>query len=336
MGTASNNQNQYRKIVRYISGDMILPEKVWFEWIIARDSKTKGLIKEMRNDWNTTGNFLNRTNVNANKAWSNLYSRLAQENLLPEKETANSRFPLQTALKYAAAILLVLVLTGIGGYKYFNPKLITLENSTNQNTLISTLPDGSTIYLESSSTFSYPVRFVGRERSVELNGEAFFEVTKNPHRPFTINTKAASVKVLGTSFNLKSSSTVNFELNVVEGKVGINLNSNPQENIIALAGDRVIAHNDKLIKENAAITRNAKKSMVRLQFQDERLENIINVINKTYGSNLHLNGINLKEKRISVTFENDISSIVNILSVSFNLELSQQPNGATILTEKNE
>lgn len=336
METLSNYSNKYSRIVRYISGNMTKLEKVWFELIIAKDSEMKELVNEMKKDWNTTGEFLNQKNINPNKAWSNLYQRLENENLIPSTKEATISFIPQAYIKYAAIILLISIIGGVGGYKYFNPRQILLANTTNQNTLITTLPDGTTIYLAQNSTLAYPKRFVRGPRNVKLDGEAFFEVTKNPSKPFIIDTKAASVRVLGTSFNLKSTDSKSFELNVVEGKVGVNLNSKPNEKIIAIAGDRVLANNEALVKEHLSKVSTTKSTMIRLQFQDEQFENIIKVINKTYGSSIQLAGSALKERRISVTFENDISSIVNILSVSFNLELNRQPDSTIILSEKHE
>lgn len=336
METISNNSNVHLKITRYISGEMTIIEKFWFERVIAGNSEIKRLVAEMKNDWDNTGEYLNKKGVNPNKAWSNLYQRLEQEQLLPEKNIETIRFTPRAYLKYAAVFAFAIILTGIGGYKYFNPELITMANNTNQNTIIATLPDGTSIYLAQNSALTYPKRFVGSKRNVKLNGEAFFEVAKNPNKPFIIDTKAALVKVLGTSFNLKSTNTETFELKVVEGKVGVNLNNDPKENIIAIAGDRVLAYNKKLIKDRIIEIKTTKNTMIRLQFQDENFENIINVINRNYGSNLKITGNELKNRKISVTFENDISSIVNILSVSFNLELIRLPDNTIILKEKHE
>ncbi|HPV57031.1 MAG TPA: FecR family protein [Tenuifilaceae bacterium] len=274
-------------------------------------------------------------NINTSKAWSKLYQRLENDNLLSANEESTIvRFKPQVYLKYAAVVLFAVVISGIGGYKYFNPELVALANNSNQNTVITTLPDGTTIYLAQNSTITYAKRFVGKSRNVKLEGEAFFDVAKDPEKPFVIETKAASVKVLGTSFNLKSTNSTNFELSVVEGKVGVNLNSNKNENVVAIAGDKVMTKDNKLIRERVLSFKTTKSSMVRLQFQDESLSSIINVINKTYGSSLQLSGESLKNKKISVTFENDISSIVNILSVSFNLELTHQLDSTIILKEK--
>lgn len=68
-----------------------------------------------------------------------------------------------------------------------------------------TLPDGTQVYLNSSSTLSYPTRFTGNSRQVTLRGEAYFEVAKNPKMPFLVNVRdQQQIEVLGTHFNVKA------------------------------------------------------------------------------------------------------------------------------------
>jgi len=64
------------------------------------------------------------------------------------------------------------------------------------------LPDGTKVWLNSATTLTYPVAFTGKERTVSLTGEAYFEVTKNKSMPFRVNTKGTSVLVTGTTFNV--------------------------------------------------------------------------------------------------------------------------------------
>lgn len=86
-----------------------------------------------------------------------------------------------------------------------------------------TLPDGSTVWLNAASSLRFPVAFERRERVVEITGEAFFDITRDEHRPFTVRTdKGMEVRVLGTSFNVnvygdEPSQTVT----VVSGKVSV-------------------------------------------------------------------------------------------------------------------
>ena len=65
-----------------------------------------------------------------------------------------------------------------------------------------TLPDGSKVWLNNASSLRYPVAFVGKERMVELSGEAYFEITKNSNQPFKVKVGNMLVDVLGTSFNV--------------------------------------------------------------------------------------------------------------------------------------
>ncbi len=64
------------------------------------------------------------------------------------------------------------------------------------------LPDGSRVWLNASSSITYPTAFTGKERVVELAGEAYFEVAKNTAMPFTVKMNGMNVNVLGTHFNV--------------------------------------------------------------------------------------------------------------------------------------
>ncbi|SDF40165.1 FecR family protein [Mucilaginibacter pineti] len=64
------------------------------------------------------------------------------------------------------------------------------------------LPDGTRVWLNAASSLKFPTAFVGNQRNVELNGEAYFEVAKNAAKPFNVKVNAMNVKVLGTHFNI--------------------------------------------------------------------------------------------------------------------------------------
>ncbi|MBL7740937.1 MAG: FecR domain-containing protein [Chitinophagaceae bacterium] len=68
----------------------------------------------------------------------------------------------------------------------------------------SLLPDGTTVWLNAGSKLSYVGDFTGATREVRLEGEAFFDVVKQPDRPFIVHTSGIDIKVLGTAFNVKS------------------------------------------------------------------------------------------------------------------------------------
>ncbi len=84
------------------------------------------------------------------------------------------------------------------------------------------LPDGSRVWLNSASSLKYPVHFSGSERKVEITGEAYFEVARNPALPFRVKNAGQTIEVLGTHFNVMSypgESTINTTL--LEGSVKV-------------------------------------------------------------------------------------------------------------------
>ena len=66
------------------------------------------------------------------------------------------------------------------------------------------LPDGSKVWLNAASSIHYPTSFTGKDRKVEITGEAYFEVEKNARMPFIIEANGVEVKVLGTHFNVNA------------------------------------------------------------------------------------------------------------------------------------
>ncbi len=84
------------------------------------------------------------------------------------------------------------------------------------------LPDGSKVWLNSTSSLRFPALFIGKTREVELSGEAFFDVAKNTEKPFKVITKDQIVEVLGTQFNINSySDEKDIKTTLIEGSVKI-------------------------------------------------------------------------------------------------------------------
>ena len=100
-------------------------------------------------------------------------------------------------------------------------KMIEKTSSRGQKLTVK-LPDGTVIKLNAGSKLIYPQEFTGNERNVSLYGEAFFEVVKNPDKPFVISTEGLKTKVLGTSFNVRSyPEEAEIKVAVLTGKVEI-------------------------------------------------------------------------------------------------------------------
>lgn len=128
--------------------------------------------------------------------------------------------------KIAAAAFIVLIAGTVYFFKdnlnsFFNPvEMLQVAAGTQERKKVQ-LPDGSAVVLEPGSTLEYPATFEGKERVVKLDGEAFFEVTKNPEHPFVIHTRFIHTTVLGTSFSVRAYGAQEAQVVVVTGRVKV-------------------------------------------------------------------------------------------------------------------
>lgn len=87
-----------------------------------------------------------------------------------------------------------------------------------------TLPDGSNVWLNARTTIQYPISFGKKERLVKLDGEAYFDISRNENSPFIVETSKSKIEVLGTTFNVVSySNNNNYEVALIEGSVKVNI-----------------------------------------------------------------------------------------------------------------
>lgn len=105
-----------------------------------------------------------------------------------------------------------------GGEMQYN----TLYNPKGSRVVHIMLADGTRVWLNAGSIITYPVAFMGKERNVEVNGEAYFEVAHNAHMPFHVRKGALTVQVLGTHFNVNAyDNETNIKVTLLEGSVKV-------------------------------------------------------------------------------------------------------------------
>ena len=194
--------------------------------------------------------------------------------------------------------------------------LIEKENNTDKPLLIM-LSDGSSILLQHGSRLSYPVNFEGDKREVYLDGEAFFEVAKNPEKPFLVYANELVTKVLGTSFNIKSfKGQKDIQVIVRTGKVSVfKLNEvQNSKNVKILEGVVIIPNQQiKFDKEKS----NFSKSLVEqpemlsemprynFDFKDISASEVFATIQKAYGISIVYDEELLKECPVTASLSDE-------------------------------
>ena len=198
------------------------------------------------------------------------------------------------------------------------------------------LPDGSVVKLNAGSRVMYPQEFVGHERNVALQGEAFFDVAEHPDKPFVINTDGLITKVLGTSFNVRSyNDEASIRVAVVSGKVEI---SGPNgKSSVLLPTEMGIFEREKasITKDHYDFRKEIAWKDGVLYFDKDDLKTVIKKLEMWYGINFEVEkGFRFKGL-YSGEFRNNESLEMVLEGISFTSGFDYKLDGDTIMITKN-
>ena len=142
-----------------------------------------------------------------------------------------------------------------------------------------TLSDGTKVKLNAGSHFTYPSVFSNTQREVNLEGEGFFEVTKNAKKPFLVHTAGFTVKVLGTVFNVRAyRDDKSTETTLLKGKVQVELTDDPEKKIILSPHEKLTINNPLPMANHPSI----KANVAKIKYEVATLPN---TSNDTYQEN---------------------------------------------------
>jgi ferric-dicitrate binding protein FerR (iron transport regulator) len=196
------------------------------------------------------------------------------------------------------------------------------------NFTVITLPDGSTVKMNASTKIEYPEHFAADVRKVKLSGEAFFEVTRDTAHPFIIETKNASVEVLGTSFNVSAYPEAGLvEVNVKTGKVKLTQHTTgntASKSAILPAGERGwLKISDGEMGQEKILSPNysawISKEMV---FQRTPLAEAFAVLENTYHVKIRMENPEIGRMPYTANFANlKLDYIVEVIARTHNLKV---------------
>ncbi|MCL3850621.1 MULTISPECIES: FecR domain-containing protein [Parabacteroides] len=146
-----------------------------------------------------------------------------------------------------------------------------------------TLADGTHLWLNARSEFSYPVSFNGDKREVHLKGEAFFDVARDENKKFIVNTGRCEVEVLGTQFNVDAYGEDDFSTALLRGSVKVTDKSQSNESVVLEPNNAVRLDNGKLtVTPITDFSPYSWKDGV-IAFKDINFEVLMKKLEKNYG-----------------------------------------------------
>jgi len=229
-------------LTRFVLNEVSEEERKVIELNIKTDNELKKIIQEMQlitsikqkktpivKDSNTKWLEIKKDLVGLPPQKQKIYSFRKYSKNITKKSLRKRTFQ---GWKYVAAIVLMV------GISYYISTIFSTTTKKNKIVEYKTLNvnkgerktivlyDGTTINLDAGSELKYPKKFSEFSREVYLKGEGFFQVAKNPHKPFHIYVNNALIEVIGTKFNIRSWEEDKNEVTVTvtEGKVSLGLN----------------------------------------------------------------------------------------------------------------
>jgi ferric-dicitrate binding protein FerR (iron transport regulator) len=153
------------------------------------------------------------------------------------------------------------------------------------------LPDGTKVWLNAASSIRFPTSFTGKEREVQVTGEAYFEVAKNVDQPFRVFVKGMTVNVLGTQFNIMAyNDELGIKTTLVQGKVKV-VTNNGQSEVLEPSEQAMINENGEMsIVKNANINEIVAWKNNLFWFDNDNVHEIIKQLSRWYDVDIQIKG----------------------------------------------
>lgn len=287
-------------ITKYFEGEITAAERKLLFSMIQTDEK-------LRKDFSSVQNLyaLSSWLPNENDEFE------AVDKLAAFKHThcRKKRYPIHI-LKHAAGYAAAICITILSTWMVMNDRepaeeMVTYEEFTTpsgQRAMVK-LHDGTIVWLNARSTLRYPNHFAREERKVELDGEAFFDVEHNEHKPFVVSTEKLDIKVLGTKFNVFAyKGREEFNTALLEGSVKVYERMNEEKALFMNPNECVELKDNKLVKRPMGNTDFLLWKEGIYAFDDVPFEDIIKKFELYYDIVITVNNSKLMKYKFSGKF----------------------------------
>lgn len=290
------------------------------EWIVSDDANKKHY-DDFKLLWDESKVVAAASSLDEEVQWQKFKNRISS----PAKMAPVKRMWSYQWMK-VAAIIIFMAGAAVIGYTIFNKNEIkTVAVNSIDQVITDTLPDKSVITLNKNSTLDYPEKFKGNTRTVSLKGEAFFSVTPNKAKPFIIHVNDVTIKVVGTSFNVKSMNG-NTEVIVETGIVEVirdkeEIDLHPHEKILVHKNDRTLAKE----KQTGSLYNYYRTK--EFECDNTPLWQLVQALNQVYDVNIVIERKELRSLPLTTTFNNEsLDHILDIIRQTFNISVVKTGN----------
>lgn len=291
-----------KDIHKYLSNQMTREEEYeLLQWIKA-SPENKKIFYDIKAIWSIRVNSKEPDYVELQQSLDKLNEKI--DRITPVKpSSAKKKISLWGSV--AASLLIILasyfiVTLGFGSGRNY----LTYTNETDTVQIID-LQDGSKVWLSNNSTLSYPAKFGKKYRKVTLHGQAFFEVSADKNRPFSVSADENVIKVLGTSFSVNTSLSDDLiETILVTGAIQLQRTGGTSSTVLH-PGQRALYSKEtksvEISEVDASVVTSWRYGLISLS--DVSIQTILQCIEDTYNVSIYMDTIPLRNRRYNFSFK---------------------------------
>lgn len=302
-------------LISFFTHQCTTDELIAVEQWISLDKKNAKLLFEMERVWSLKDEFRFSNPKTVESAFKRFLDSVDKPIEMKKVPFRKKRIFMHW-ITYAAAVVCVVILTlAVADLTDRTPVLTNVVEVPRGQRVSVTLSDGTVVWLNSDSRFTYPSQFTGNERGVTLEGEGYFEVTKSKGSSFVVHNNGLNVRVLGTKFNVKAYKDEKTSVYLKEGKVEVYTMDNKHR--LTLRPQDKVSYSDR---EGFSLEKNVSKDESdswrngELIFLEQPLINILRTLERKFDVSIVLNNKKLGEESFTCRVKKD-ATLVQVLNL---------------------
>lgn len=325
-------------IANYLTGGLdennLAELKAW----IAASAENETYFIRQREVWFSAVSREAASIYNKNKAFDTFRERIHSSK--KEQKSFRQGFRLSAMWRYAAVVAVIIA---VGCLSYWRGEVnvkdtfadISVEAPLGSKTKLY-LPDGTLVWLNAGSRMTYSQGFGVDNRKVELEGEGYFEVTRNEKIPFYVKTKDLQLRVLGTKFNFRDyPEDHEVVVSLLEGKVELNNMLKSEKEALLTPNERAILNksNGLMTVESVTASNASQWTDGYLFFDEELLPDIAKELERSYNVKIHIANDSLNNFRFYGNFvrrEQNIQEVLDALASTEKIQYKIEERNITI------
>lgn len=310
-------------LMLYITGEAKPEEIKHVEQWLADSEENRKKLDQVHEIWIQSRELnIPPVDVDIQAAWEKVSSRIEEQHHSRGKRILWPRQLLRIA---AVALIIMAGIWMVQQIRQSNAPVVLLSHNL---VVTETLEDGSGIALNKNSEIVVSEDFNKKERRIELKGEAYFEVAKDPEKAFRIRADETWITVLGTSFNVQAYADSSYVgVQVTEGLVRFSAGETDEEWVNLEAGESASfdKKSKQIIKEDRATPNDLYWLNKTLVFEKTRLSEVFSLLEQIFQVNINVLDPSINNLLLSATFQdNHLDEVIAVISATFDLEYHQQ------------